>query len=98
MTNVFTIDIQASHQLVHAGALRAAEALSRDLAERFAIAYHWEDEVIVFQRPGIRGRIRVQDTKIAVEAHLGLMLTLLQDSIEREIVRYLEEHFGCRFR
>lgn len=98
MTNVSTIDIQAIHHLGHAEAVRAAEELSRDLAEKFAIAYHWQGEVIHFKRPGIHGRILVQDTEIAVEAHLGTMLTLLKDSIEREIVRNLERHFGCRFR
>jgi putative polyhydroxyalkanoate system protein len=95
---VSSIDIQATHKLGHAEAVRAAEELSRDLAEKFAIAYHWEGEVIHFERPGIHGRIRVQDSKLAVEAHLGMMLALLKDSIEREIVRYLQRHFGCRFR
>lgn len=92
------IDIHATHRLGHAQALAAAAALSRDLAEKFNIDYHWEDEVIHFQRPGVRGRILVREDELSIQAQLGLMLMLMKDSIEQEITRYLETNFGCRFR
>lgn len=91
------IDIHAQHNLSHDEALQAADDLSRDLAEKFAIDYGWEDEVINFERPGVQGQIFVQDNEIRIQAQLGFMLMLLKDPIEQEIVRYLETHFGCHF-
>lgn len=91
------IDIHAHHTLSHAEALEAADELSRDLARKFGIDYGWEDEVIHFERPGVHGQIDVQDSELRIRAHLGFMLMMLKGPIEQEIVRYLEEHFGCRF-
>ncbi len=92
-----TIDIHAQHTLSHAQALDAANELSRDLAEKFDIDYGWEEEVIHFERPGVDGRILITQGEIRVQANLGFMLMLLKGPIEQEIVRYLEEHFGCNF-
>jgi putative polyhydroxyalkanoate system protein len=94
---VSTIDIHAYHTLSHEEALKAADELSVDLAEKFGIDYGWEDEVIHFQRPGVNGRISVQETELRIQANLGLMLMMLKTPIEQEIVRYLENHFGCSF-
>jgi len=94
---VSTIDIHAFHSLSHEDALEAADELSVDLAEKFGIDYGWEDEVIHFERPGVSGRIDVGETELRIRARLGFMLMMLKEPIEREIVRYLETHFGCSF-
>jgi putative polyhydroxyalkanoate system protein len=94
---VSTIDIHAFHNLSHEEALNAADALCVDLAGKFGIDYGWEGEVIHFERPGVSGRIQVKETELRIQARLGFMLMLLKAPIEQEIVRYLEEHFGCRF-
>jgi putative polyhydroxyalkanoate system protein len=92
-----TIDIHAFHELGVEQAQEAADALSRDLAEKFAIDYGWEGDCSVFERPGVDREISVTDREIRIQARLGLMLTLLRGPIEDEIQRYLSEHFGCRF-
>jgi len=92
-----TIDIHAYHDLSHEDALNAADELSIDLAEKFGIDYGWEDEVIHFERPGVNGQILVKETELRIQANLGFMLMMLKSPIEQEIVRYLEEHFGCSF-
>jgi len=94
---VSTIDIHAFHKLSHEEALNAANELSIDLSEKFGIDYGWEDEVIHFERPGVHGQILVQDSELRIQAKLGFMLMMLKGPIEQEIVRYLEEHFGCSF-
>jgi len=94
---VSTIDIHALHQLSHEEALTAADELSFDLAEKFGIDYRWEDEVILFERPGVHGQILVQESELRVQADLGIMLMFLKSPIEQEIMRYLEDHFGCSF-
>ena len=92
-----TIDIHAFHTLSHEEALNAADELSIDLAEKFGIEYGWEDEVIHFERPGVNGQILVQESELRIQANLGLLLMMLKTPIEQEIIRYLEEHFGCSF-
>ncbi len=92
-----TIDIHAFHKLSHEDALNAADELSVDLAKKFGINYGWEDEVIHFERPGVNGKILVQETELRIKADLGFMLMMLKGPIEQEIMRYLEEHFGCSF-
>ena len=92
-----TIDIHAQHNLSHAEALTAAEELSCDLAKKFGIDYGWENEVIHFERPGVRGQILVYDSELRIQANLGILLMMLKGPIEQEIIRYLEEHFGCNF-
>ena len=92
-----TIDIHAFHKLSHEEALNAADELSIDLAEKFGIDYGWEDEVIHFERPGVNGQILVQESELRIQANLGLLLMMLKTPIEQEIIRYLEEHFGCSF-
>jgi len=94
---VSTIDIHAFHTLSHEEALNAADELSIDLAKKFGIDYGWEDEVIHFERPGVNGQILVQESELRIQANLGLLLMMLKTPIEQEIIRYLEEHFGCSF-
>lgn len=92
-----SIDIHAYHTLSHDDALDAANELSIDLAEKFGIDYGWDGEVIYFERPGVSGQILVKETELRIQATLGFMLMMLKGPIEREIIRYLEEHFGCVF-
>jgi len=94
---VSNIDIHAFHKLSHEDALTAADELSQDLSEKFGIDYGWEDEVIHFERPGVHGQIQVMDTELRIQTTLGFLLMMLKGPIEQEIVRYLEEHFGCSF-
>jgi len=92
-----TIDIHAYHDLSQAEARRAADALSRDLAGKFDIDYHWDGDAIHFERPGVHGQILIRDRELRIQAYLGFMLVMLKRPIEQEVVRYLREHFGCRF-
>ena len=92
-----TIDIHAYHTLSHEDALIAADELSIDLAEKFGIDYGWDEDVIHFERPGVNGQIDVLDAELRIQANLGFMLMMLKSPIEREIKRYLKEHFGCCF-
>lgn len=90
-----TIDIRSRHTLPHDDAQTAADELAQDLAEKFAIDYGWDGDVIHFERPGVHGQIVVHGERIEIQAHLGFLLIMLKPAIEQEIVRYLREHFGC---
>jgi putative polyhydroxyalkanoate system protein len=78
-------------------AQQAADELARDLAEKFSIDYGWEEDHIHFERSGVHGMITVGEKEIRIKAQLGLLLIMLKSLIEDEVVRYLQEHFGCTF-
>ena len=92
-----TIHIRAFHQMQQIDAQEAAEELARDLAGKFDIDYGWDDDIILFERPGVQGSITVAKQEIRIEAELGLLLMMLKGRIEEEIRRYLRTHFNCTF-
>jgi len=89
------IDVCARHALTREDARSAADELARDLAQKFAIDYNWDGDHIHFERPGVNGTISFREREIHIRARLGMMLTFLKPQIEREVTRYLEDHFGC---
>lgn len=88
------IDIRREHDLGLADAQQVADDIAADLAEKFSVDYGWDGDTIQFERPGVSGSIRVDDSEIHVTAELGLLLSYLKPSVEREINNYLEAHFG----
>lgn len=89
------IDVCARHELSRDEAQSAADELARDLARKFHIDYNWEGDHIHFERPGVNGSIRIDEAEIHIRARLGMMLAFLKPQIEREVTRYLQDHFGC---
>ncbi|MGK7296971.1 MAG: polyhydroxyalkanoic acid system family protein [Candidatus Wenzhouxiangella sp. M2_3B_020] len=88
------IDIRKPHDFDLEGAQQVADDLARDLAEKFDIEYGWDGDAIVFQRAGVHGEIEVDAECVHVRAKLGFFLSYLKPAVEREIHRYLDEHFA----
>ncbi len=88
------IDISHAHALSADAARRAVEDIAGKLAERFDIRHHWQGQSLLFERPGVNGRITVAAKNVQVQAELGFLLSALKGSIETEIRRYLDEKFG----
>jgi putative polyhydroxyalkanoate system protein len=74
-------------------AQQVADELAADLAEKFSVNYDWDGDTIVFQRPGVSGEIDVDDRSVHVKAQLAFLFSYLQPAVEKEINRYLDEHF-----
>lgn len=89
------IDITAYHDMSLEKAQEAADALARDLAEKFDIDYGWDGDFIHFERTGVDGSIQINEQQIHIQARLGLLLTFMQGHIEDEIGGYLKSHFNC---
>lgn len=88
-----SIDIRKTHSMSLEGAQQVADELAADLAEKFSIAYGWDEDTIVFERPGVHGEIDVDEECVHVRARLAFLFTYLQPAVEKEINRYLDEHF-----
>jgi putative polyhydroxyalkanoate system protein len=88
-----SIDIRKPHSMNLEEAQQVADDLAADLAEKFSIDYGWDGDTIVFERPGVHGEIDVDEEAVHVRARLAFLFTYLQPAVEREINRYLDEHF-----
>lgn len=88
------ISISKTHHFSHKKAKEVAERLAKDLERRFDLAWTWEGEHVHFERAGISGSVHVGEKRITLDARLGLLLTPLKPSIEREIHAQLDKLVG----
>ena len=88
-----TIDIRKKHAKTLQEAQQVADDLAQDLADKFAIDYGWDGDTIVFKRTGVSGEIDVDEEVVHVRARLGFLISYLEPKVEKEIHRYLDEHF-----
>lgn len=86
-----SISIAKKHTLSHKKAKEAADKIARDLKKRFELDYAWAGDHVDFERPGVSGRMLVGKDRIALDVHLGLLLTPLKPAIEREIHAALDK-------
>jgi len=85
------IRIARPHGLPVSRAKAAAQAAADDLGREYALTCTWQGDSLHFRRSGVRGRIDVSQTQIALEIHLGILLKGLRTSIEKSVGRRLEE-------
>jgi putative polyhydroxyalkanoate system protein len=85
------ISIARKHAFTHKKAKEVAEKIARDLKSRFSLDYAWEGDHVDFERPGVSGRMLVGKDKIALDVHLGFLLSALRPAIEREIHAQLDK-------
>lgn len=90
-----TISIARKHAMTHQRAKEVAETIASDLKRRFDIDYAWHGDEVDFGRPGVKGRMHVGKNDIALDVHLGLLLTPLKPAIEREIHAQLDSLVGA---
>ncbi|MGY6630606.1 MAG: polyhydroxyalkanoic acid system family protein [Wenzhouxiangella sp.] len=88
-----SINIRKEHNKSLEEAQQIADNLAQDLADKFSIDYGWDGDTLVFQRMGVNGEIDVDEQAVHVKARLGFFLSYLEPAVEKEIHRYLDEHF-----
>ncbi|MBT2142536.1 MULTISPECIES: polyhydroxyalkanoic acid system family protein [unclassified Rhodanobacter] len=88
------IDIRRPHQLSIAEARAVVDQVAARMHEKFGMDGRWQDDTLLFSRPGVSGSIAVGSDAIQVKAELGLLLAPLKGMVEQEIRRKLDEHFA----
>ncbi|EIL99335.1 polyhydroxyalkanoic acid system family protein [Rhodanobacter thiooxydans] len=88
------IDIRRPHQLPLAEARAVVDQVAARMREKFGMEGRWQDDTLLFSRPGVSGSIAVGSDTIQVRAELGLLLAPLKGVVEQEIRRKLDEHFA----
>lgn len=73
----------------------AAERLAVELANRFGLRSHWQDDTLIFERPGANGELAISAEEVILTVRLGGLLSALKPSLEREIQRQLDAVFGA---
>jgi putative polyhydroxyalkanoate system protein len=89
-----SISIKRRHALSHEQAKAAAERIAMDLNKRYALAYKWDGDQVVFDRPGLSGNMRVGRNDVHLDVQLSFLLTPLKRPIEQEILREFDALFG----
>jgi len=87
------IDIRKEHAKTVEEAQQVADDLASDLSDKFGVNYRWDGDTLIFNRTGVSGEIDVNDEVVHVRAKLGFLLSYLEPAVEKEINRYLDEHF-----
>jgi putative polyhydroxyalkanoate system protein len=89
-----SIDIHRPHSLSEADARTLIDKVAERMREKFDLKSQWQNGVLVFERPGISGKIAILGNEIHVTAKLGMLFSPLKTMIEQEIRRKLDEHFA----
>ena len=88
------IDITRRHDLGRDRARAVVAEIVSGLSSRFPLQGTWEGDRFLIRRGGVEGEIAVDDDEVRVRARLGLMYRMLKRTIEDEIRRQLDRHFG----
>ena len=89
-----SIDITRPHAKSIAEAKKAVTRVAEHIADKFEVDSAWQGNTLVFRRSGVDGQIDVQPKSVRVTVELGFLLLALRSTVEREILRYLDEEFG----
>ncbi|MCB1776088.1 MAG: polyhydroxyalkanoic acid system family protein [Candidatus Competibacteraceae bacterium] len=89
------IVIHRDHSFTRDQAREVAETIAMQLANRYEINHHWQDDSLHFERPGVNGQIDLEPSAICINVRLGLLLTPLKYQLEQQIHRELDTIFGA---
>ncbi len=85
------IVIHRTHTLTLDQARQAAETLATQLAARYEISYHWQDDALHFARSGVSGCIELEPGAVRISVRLGFLLVWQKVWLEQEINSQLDE-------
>lgn len=89
------IAIRRKHGKTPAAARAAAEHMVCELKAEFDLDYAWEDDVLRFKRSGVAGELAIAGDEVALNIHLGFLLSALKPAIEREVHKFFDKNFAA---
>lgn len=89
------ITIRRTHDRTPAEARAAAERIATRLQEKFALETAWDGGQLRFKRPGVAGELTLAGQEALLTVRLGAFFSALKPTIEREIAKFLDEHFAA---
>lgn len=86
--------IERAHTLGREAARAKAQHIAERLAEKYNVSYEWCGDRLNMRRTGASGTIDVEDTQVRIKLKLGLLLSGLSGTIEREIEQALDKRLS----
>jgi len=85
------IRVERAHQLDRQALRNKAEQLAESLSRDYQLSCRWQGDVLQVQRSGVKGSIALDDQRVRVELHLGLLLSPLSGRLQSEIEAALDK-------
>ena len=70
----------------------AAEGLAANLERQHGVRTRWEGDKVRIKGAGVDGQMSFHDGVIEVSVKLGMLTSMFESTIKREIQTYLDEH------
>ncbi len=70
----------------------AAEGLADSLGREHGVRSRWEGDRVKIKGAGVDGELSFHDGLIDVSVRLGLLTSMFEGTLRREVQRYLDEH------
>jgi putative polyhydroxyalkanoate system protein len=77
-----------------AEAREAIQTFSVKLEAKLGVKSHWQGDVLMLERQGVKGSMVLAEGVVEVELTLGMMLTPMKGQIEAEINKQLARCLG----
>jgi len=88
------IRIKRTHGLGVENARTQVEAFAQSLKEELQIDYEWNGNRLMFRRIGASGTLEVGADALDLDIELGIALSLLAGTIEKDINKKLDAALG----
>ena len=89
-----SIQLSYPHQLSMEEAREAVQIFSSKLEAKLGVKSHWQGDVLVLERQGVKGSMVISEGAVDVKLTLGMMLTPMKSQIEAEIHKQLVRCLG----
>lgn len=70
----------------------AAEGLASSLAREHGVRTRWDGDKVRIKGAGVDGQLSFHDGLIDVSVKLGLLTSMFESALRKEVQRYLDEH------
>ena len=70
----------------------AAEGLADSLGREHGVRSRWDGDRVKIKGAGVDGELSFHDGLIDVSVRLGLLTSMFEGTLRREVQRYLDEH------
>jgi len=89
-----SIQVSYPHQRSMEEAREAVQIFSSKLEAKLGVKSHWQGDVLMLERQGVKGSMVLSEGAVDVELTLGMMLTPMKSQIEAEIHKQLARCLG----
>lgn len=72
----------------------AAEGLAENLKREHGVRSRWDGDRVSIKGAGVNGELSFHDGCIDVSVRLGLLTSMFEGTLRREVERYLDEHIS----